>query len=524
MQTCILFFNLPAIKRLEIGTAQNTRDFGSEWTVGKPWETQGNPKSQRTLAYKTRANNICDLRHLVLAEHGNKAKSEKRSKDLLYKRFVLTKKFTLALQWWYSQLQEGNYTGSSKDQILDLPNHPKMWNTEPLEPWEHRPPSALRFLGAAFNLQDVIEHAVEQHKESIDIAVNYELTPLLVGIRHGSFDAVKHLLDHGANPSHTSYAHQHHIYAGNMGNPIPDEGMVYWVMASGGDKRLRAEERAKVEEVLLSHERSRQIFLDQTKVHLKRDTHADPCRGVKTLYEADRMTEISAELLRYRIEKWGLGNLLDVLEYIDEESFEDSMVLDVVSFDEWDTIQKIFLWKDIEKPNDSMVKRALRRNAPALESFMERFGKDIVTRQMIIDENPASESVWKVLVSAKEKNFVTPEVFQALVSALNDTDALELILKHAGPEIITAASVIAIADSRSAMDKLGLFVSYRISFDGLFTEEAFLQFMHKAKADKLVEIFGFVLEHTADKGPFLTKNVEEAALKMGDGVLKIVQK
>jgi hypothetical protein len=86
-----------------------------------------------------------------------------------------------------------------------------------------------------------------------------------------------------------------------MGRPIADEDMVYWVTASGGDRRLHAEDRLQVEKVLLNYERSWQVFLDQLVRHLKIDTHPEPSRALKTVWEAEGETPVSAKIFKYRV-------------------------------------------------------------------------------------------------------------------------------------------------------------------------------------------------------------------------------
>lgn len=148
--------------------------------------------------------------------------------------------------------------------------------------------------------------------------------------------------------------------------------------AKGGNRQLRIKERAKVETVLLRHEASRQAFLDQTKVHLRQDTHAYPSRGVIIFYEDNDTTPISAEIICYRLGKQGLGELAGALKYIDLESFDNAMVVDCVGKDSPEALQKLFQWKYIEEPSEDMVKRALGNSAAALEYPINRFGQDIV--------------------------------------------------------------------------------------------------------------------------------------------------
>src|SRR5436305_14163878 len=138
MKTCVTFL---ADKRIETGPRQNTRAFGNVNT-SVLWREQQEPTTFPTYSIS------------YWAEHSSKITLEKRSKGLVYKRFVLRAKIRASLQWWYWQLKEGNYSGSTKEQIFDLTSHWSGYaNTEA---WLQSNAN-LRFLGAAFNLTEVIE-------------------------------------------------------------------------------------------------------------------------------------------------------------------------------------------------------------------------------------------------------------------------------------------------------------------------------------------------------------------------------
>lgn len=53
--------------------------------------------------------------------------------------------------------------------------------------------SRLRMISAAFNLPDVIENALDNHREEIDEPMHGGRTSLLVAIKHRSSDSVKSL-------------------------------------------------------------------------------------------------------------------------------------------------------------------------------------------------------------------------------------------------------------------------------------------------------------------------------------------
>lgn len=509
MQTCIQFLNLPALEKLKLGTSNYTRDFG------RSWKSHGGREEYREGLWRLKPEPVTFATYAISywAEHADKATSEKRSKDQLFKSFLFAKRYNEPLQWWFTQLSEENFTGSCKDQIFDLPRHYKSWrDSEQHNSWESKPESPLGTVGAAFNLPELIEH-VKQLGQAIDeIDYNRGLTYLLIAIRHANLDAVKYLLDEGANPRRVSRANTHYIYRKGMGIPQPDEDMVYWVTAKGGNRQLRVNERGKVEEVLLSHNASRQVFLNQTKVHLQCNTNANPCRGVQILFEADDSTPISAEIVRYTVKRQGLGDLADSLKYIDKDSFRNDMILDVVGHDKVDARRKLFKWKYISEPTSHMVVRALKRNAAALAYLMDTLGPDIVTERLMTEGKPQHESTREALISRLEKGFITPSVFEAVTEDVYD-DSLKLILDFTGPDVITGQSLVNMVSSSAMMEKLQLVLRTRGSLDGLFTESIFMEII-KTREDNYMETISFFLEHAADRNIFLTEKVEEMALQV----------
>jgi hypothetical protein len=89
MKTCVTFL---ADKRIEKCPNQDARAFGNV-NKSELWLEQQEPTPFPTYSIS------------YWAEHSSKATLEKRSKELLYKRFVLCAKINPSLQWWYSQLK-----------------------------------------------------------------------------------------------------------------------------------------------------------------------------------------------------------------------------------------------------------------------------------------------------------------------------------------------------------------------------------------------------------------------------------
>ncbi|EDN96633.1 predicted protein [Sclerotinia sclerotiorum 1980 UF-70] len=438
MKMCL---NLLVHKRVDSGT--------------KPGLKRGSVASaiKKTLMLAQEPANFLAYSISYWAYHSNKATSEKRCKDLLYKRFALGATISPSLKWWYTQIDVGNYSGSTRFQIMDIAD--RILGDLPRSD-KYPSKSRLRMLGAAFNLPELIQNSLDKYKESIDEPLRFETTPLLVAIRHGSPDSVKYLLDCGANPHLISSAHRHHIKYANMGRPIADEDMVYWVIAKGGNPQENLEERLQVEEILLSHERSRQAFIEQLERHLEKDTHSEPLRALETLYRAADETPISAKILEYRIKTKGLGELADVLHQIDEETINDKMVLGVIRFDSYETVEKLFELKQITHITEDMIRCALKSSdSRILAYFMTQSNSSLLRRELVIDEKPGQEDMWKVILDVKAE----------------------------------------LARLRSSVDTLNFIIRLRGSLDGLITEEAALSALKSGSS----ELYNLMLVNVKDQ-------------------------
>ncbi|RAL65146.1 hypothetical protein DID88_001252 [Monilinia fructigena] len=172
-----------------------------------------------------------------------------------------------------------------------------------------------------------------------------------------------------------------------MDKPIADENMVYWITANNGDPQKQIDERLKVEEILLNHERSRQAFLIQLERFLKIDSHPEPLRAFEVLYHASNETPISAKIFKERVNTKGLGELVDVLDRMDEKSFDNKMVLEVIRLDSVATVERDYEFKQIDSLTQLMVRNALRsRDHKTLAYFMAEFDSIILTQELVIDE------------------------------------------------------------------------------------------------------------------------------------------
>ncbi|KAF7868360.1 hypothetical protein EAF04_004892 [Stromatinia cepivora] len=441
------------------------------------------------------------------AYHTNKATSERRCKDLLYKRFALGATISPSLQWWYSQIDAGNYSGSTRHQIMEIADR-VLGDLSRSDQYPSK--SRLRMLGAAFNLPEIIQNALDKYKEGIDEPLRFGSTPLLVAIRHGSPDSAKYLLDRGANPHLISSAHRHHIKYGNMGRPIADEDMVYWVIAKGGNPQENLEERLQIEEILLGHERTRQVFIEQLERHLAKDTHSEPLRALETLYRAADETPISAKILEYRIKTKGLGELADVLYQMDEETFDDEMLLEVIRLDSHEIVEKLFDFKQIDTVTEQMIRYALKSdNSDTLAYFMTQFDSSLLRRELVIDEKPRHDNMWKVILDAKGNDFIDQGILDSLFDS-PDAKSVEFILRSCGTEMINSSHIEAIASSRSSADTLNVILRLRGSLDGLITEEAAV----KALQNGSFEMYNLMLDNVEDQS-MLTARAEKLAEEMG---------
>ncbi|KAM0136050.1 hypothetical protein ACHAP3_004671 [Botrytis cinerea] len=451
------------------------------------------------------------------AYHAEKSIPERRCREPLYKSFALGTKLSPSLQWWFCQIDAHNYSGSVMNQIMEIAD--ELLGSLPRSD-QYPSKSRLRILGAAFNLPEILENGLKNYKEEIDAPLRTGLTPLLVAIRHGSPDSVKYLLDREANPTLTSVAHRHHIRYGNMGRPIADEDMVYWVTGKGGNSQEELEGRLQVENVLLNHEKSRDHFLNQLEKHLRIDAHPNPSRALKILYRASNEVPISARIFKYRIKARGLGEMAQFLDLMDEETFDEEMVADIVRHDSWETTKKFFEFKHVDSITEKIVRSALR-SSKTLAYLMNQFDHSVLTREIVIDEKPQWAGLWKVILDVKGNQFVNQEVFDSLFQESASTRNLTFILDSCGTEMIRSSHVEVIAGSPLyTLEALNAILRIRGSLDGLITEQAVVTALQNDNYDVAV----FLMEKSENVQSLLTKRVEEAARHGGEAGILFLEK
>ncbi|KAB8291199.1 hypothetical protein EYC80_009886 [Monilinia laxa] len=444
------------------------------------------------------------------AHHTSRVSLGMRSRELSYKSFVLCSKISPSLQWWYSQINAGNFRGNTRSQIREVCDN---YLGGLSRSGEYPLKSRLSILGAAFNLPEVIEIGLNKYRETIDESAATGLTPLLVAIRHGSPDSVKYLLDQGANPQLNSFVHRHHIKNDNVGRPTADENMVFWATAKDGASQKHIEEHLKVEEILLNHERSRQPFLFQLERFLRIDAHPEPPRAFEALYHASNETPISAKIFKERVNTKGLGELVDVLDRMDEKSFDDEMVLEVIRLDSAATVERVFEFKKIDSLTPLMVRNALRsRDYKTLAYFVAEFNFSILTQELVIDEKLRRQGTWRVILDAKGTGFVTQEVFDSLFDDPPGTRNIVLMLEACGTGMIRSSHLEVIAGV--PLYSLEVFATVRRkrgSLEGLITEEVIVNALDNDNS----ELVKFILHNFNDPTSLLTKRVEEVAKQNG---------
>lgn len=100
-------------------------------------------------------------------------------------------------------------------------------------------------------------------------------------------------------------------------------------------------------------------------------------------------TQIAAKIFEERIKTKGLGELKDILDHMGEESFDDEIILEIIRLDPFETVKKLFEFKQINTATEMMFRNTLRgydyRN---FEYFMMQFDGSLLTQQLVIDEKP----------------------------------------------------------------------------------------------------------------------------------------
>ncbi|TGO82675.1 hypothetical protein BPOR_0780g00040 [Botrytis porri] len=452
------------------------------------------------------------------AYHAKESIPERRCREPLYKSFVLGARLSPSLQWWFSQIDDYNYSGSMKNQIAEIAE--KVLRNPPKRD-QYPSESRLRMLGAAFNLPEILENGLSNCKEEVDASLRFGLTPLLVAIRHCSPDSVKCLLDLGANPTLISVTHRDRTRYGNFGRPIADEDMVYWATGRGGHRQRPVKGHLQIENVLLNHEKSRNHFLDQLERHLRADTHPDPSRALNILYRASNEVPISAKIFGYRMKARGLGELAQILDLIDEETFDEEMVASIVRHDSCETVKNFFEFKHVDSITEQMVRSALRSfDSNTVAYLMKRFGHDTLTREIVIDARPHLHEVWKVILDLKGIQFVDQEVFNSMFENRVDLKAVNFVLDTCGTEMMGSSHVELIAGSLSYnLEDLNAILRIRGSLDDLITEEAVFQAFQTEKFD----MANFLLKNAEDPSSLLTKRVKDIAYLDGDAGMLILE-
>jgi hypothetical protein len=441
---------------------------------------------------------------LYWAIHSNKATLSRRLKEPLYGQFVMGNRRSPSFEWWFSQLRPLFRTGDASQELWELK--------------ESQEPELI--VGAIFDLEELIENAVQRGK-STESCTSGNVTPLLAAVRFRSANATKKLLDLGANPHAISWANTHRIYRANMGRPLPIEDMSYWLFDNG----IQCAKDDPVLKVLLTHDRSREVLLDQMLMHAERYliNQGNMNTVLQILFEYEKLTILPNDLLRSTIREYGINCLTDFFGYIEKDHFTDDLVLAAIRQGSADAVERLFEWKDIESVNEAMVTTALISHSmrhPPLRYLFDRFGDHIITSQMIIVDGPTQEEIWKVILDYKGASFITEEMFQRfltyggienlkffldrrgadfitkeafrlVIASYPPPARVQLLLDRGGPQVITADTVT-IAASQNGHEILEIFLPCRGSLEDLIIEEAVIRAIENSNMHSLEWLLNYI--------------------------------
>ncbi|TGO61793.1 hypothetical protein BOTNAR_0123g00180 [Botryotinia narcissicola] len=420
------------------------------------------------------------------AYHAKESIPGRRCREPLYKSFALGAKLSPLFKWWFAQIDAYNYSGSMMSQIMEISD--EILGRSDQYPFKSR----LIMLGAAFNLPEILENGFNNYKEEVDAPIRTGFTPFLVAIKHGNPDSVKCLLDLGANPTLISVTHRHHIKYGNLGRPIADEDMVYWVTGKGRNSQEQLEGRLQVENALLNHEKSRNHFLNQLESHLRINAHPDPLRALKILYGAS-------------------NELVQVLDLMDEENFDEEMVAEIVRHDSCATVKKFFKFKHFDSITEQMVRNSLT-NLKTFAYLMSQFGYNASIRDIIIDEMPKCPGLWKVILDVKGSQLSNQKFFDSLFEESASTRNLTFNLDSCGTKVTRSSRAEVLDESLLYNVKaLNAVLRMRSSLDGSTTEEVVANTLQYDSSD--LPLFFRDPEFPS----FLTKRIREIAKHGGKG-------
>ncbi|KAF7894970.1 hypothetical protein EAF00_006784 [Botryotinia globosa] len=338
----------------------------------------------------------------------------------------------------------------------------------------------LMILGAVFDLPEILENGLKNHKKSMR--------------------------------GYKSFTRKRHRIRFTRYGQTPVEDMMYWVNIRNGSSQ-QLEGRLEVENFLLNHEKSRTHFLNQLETHLSTGAHPDPLRALKILYRASNELPISAKIFEYRIKAVGLDELAQVLDLMDEETFDEEMVAGVVRNDSCETVKNVFEFKEVSSITEQIVGSALESiDSKTLAYLIKQFGHDVLTREIVINTKPRSHEVWKVILHLKGIQFVNQEVLDSLFHASVDIKAVTFVLDSCGTEMIRSSHVESVAGFLfQGFATLNAILRARGSLDGLITEEA----VFKAFRTMNFDVAAVLLENAEDRPSLLTKRVKEVAKLSG---------
>ncbi|KAF5867509.1 putative ankyrin repeat protein [Botrytis fragariae] len=454
------------------------------------------------------------------AYHAKNSVPGRRCREPLYKSFALSAKLSPSLKWWFAQIDAYNYSGSMESQITDVVD--EVLGDLP-QSNQYPSKSRLRMLGAAFNLPEILENGINNYKEEVDAPLRDGLTPFLVAIRHSSPDSVKYLLDLGANPNRISDTLRecYEYEPPYMHDLIPVEDMMYWVAPRSRNPQ-RQKVRKEVKNVLLNHEKSRNHFLNQLEKRLREGIYLDLSRAMKSFYRASNEVPISAKIFEDSIKTRGLGELAQVLDLMDEETFDEEMVAEIVRHDSCETVKKFFEFKHVDSITEQMVRNAFRSyDSNTITYFMEQLGPGILTREIVIDAVPPYYQVWKVILGVKGIQFVNQEVFDSMIKNSVTIETFTFVLDSCGTEIVGSSHIVLIAGSWVyTLEGLNAILRVRGSLDDLITEEA----VFKALLNRNFDVATFLLENAEDAPSLLTERIKDVANHSDNAGMLVLEK